>query len=84
MGKDATLSITGADTAIIGLVSRCGDVPIIIYDSTKLLKHFVKQGMTEDEAEEWIVVNVEGAWVGRGTPGVLRKGTADQIREILQ
>jgi len=81
---DSTLLITGADSAIVGWISRCGDVPIVIYDRAKLCKHFVRDGMTEDEAEEWIVVNIEGAWVGKGTPGVLNKGGIDKVKEVLK
>jgi hypothetical protein len=42
-----------------------------VYDYELLVLAFEKQGMTDDEAREWISVNIEGAWVGEGTPAVL-------------
>jgi hypothetical protein len=83
MKKEETLLITGADSAILGWVSRCGDVPIVIYSYEKLVKHFKGQGMTEDEAAEWVSVNVIGAWMGKGTPGVLHRGNAADVREAI-
>ena len=80
---DKTLLLTGADSAIVGWIHRCGDVPIVVYDRARLVKHFVKEGMTDEEAEEWISFNIEGAWVGKGTPGVLNKGGIAKIREVL-
>jgi hypothetical protein len=81
--KEEPLLIAGADKAIIGWISRCGDVPIVIYSYEKLVKHFKGQGMTEDEATEWISFNVIGAWMGKGTPGVLHRGGVEEIREAV-
>jgi hypothetical protein len=78
-----TLFIGGADAAIVGFINRCGEDPIVVYDYDRLVTVFMKQGMTDDEAEEWISVNVEGAWVGKGTPGVLHKGRRKLIEEYL-
>lgn len=39
-----------------------------IYDGEKVLQCFMDDGMTEDEAREWIDFNVEGAYVGEDTP----------------
>jgi hypothetical protein len=83
MKKDPTLLLTGIDSAIVGWIHRTGDVPIVIYDRAKVVKHFVKDGMTEDEAEEWVSFNVEGAWVGKGTPGLLHRGGVEKVKEVL-
>jgi hypothetical protein len=40
-------------------------------------------GMTEEEAHEWVSFNIEGAWVGKGTPAVMYRGDADEAREAL-
>jgi hypothetical protein len=45
-----------------------------VYDGDKMVKHFMDQGMTEDEAREWISFNVEGAYVGESTPVVFWQG----------
>jgi hypothetical protein len=39
-----------------------------VYDGDKMVEHFMEQGMTEEEAHEWIDFNVEGAYVGESTP----------------
>lgn len=83
MGKEEPLLITGADSAIIGWIARCGDAPIVIYSYEKLVKHFKSDGMTEDEAEEWISHNILGAWAGKATPGVLHRGGIKEVREAL-
>jgi hypothetical protein len=33
----------------------------------------IKEGMSEEEAEEYFQFNVEGAWVGENTPIFLEK-----------
>ena len=66
-----TLCIEGCDSARAGVFTRCGQPPVIVYDYELLVLAFEKRGMTDDEAREWISVNIEGAWVGEGTPAVL-------------
>jgi hypothetical protein len=39
-----------------------------VYSGEKMIEVFMAQGMTEDEAVEWISFNVEGAYVGEQTP----------------
>lgn len=78
-----TLLLDGADDAIIGYIQRCGHPVVAIYDHQKLVEHFVREGMTEDEAEEWVEFNIVGAWMGEGTPGVLVRATREDIRELL-
>lgn len=70
---DELLEISGAEAAILGTVWRCGQAPFVVYDYEKLVDFFVQEGMTHDDAEEWISYNIEGAWVGPNTPGVLRR-----------
>ena len=71
MSGDETLKIPGKDAAVIGWFQRCGQVPVVVYDFARLVEEFQKDGMTQDEAVEWGVINIEGAWVGQGTPAVL-------------
>jgi len=58
------------DNAIIGVISRCGQDPFLVYDIKKVVKNFQKDGMTYDEAVEWIDFNWN-AWLGTSTPGIL-------------
>lgn len=83
MATDKTLLIEGADDAILGFIQRCGQPPVAIYDNDRLIAHYEKQGMTFDEAVEWIDYNVIGAWVGKGTPAVLVRATREDLDELL-
>lgn len=56
------------DAAIIGTAERCSKPNLVVYDYNKLIECFVKDGMTEEEAAEWVSFNIAGAWVGDGTP----------------
>jgi hypothetical protein len=82
--KDAhPLVFDGCDKAVIGYISRCGQVPMVVYDWSKLVRVFEKQGMSNDEAIEWVSFNCEGGWLGPGTPGILHRGNADFVQEEL-
>ncbi|MHB8994574.1 MAG: hypothetical protein ACYC63_04915 [Armatimonadota bacterium] len=63
----------GFEQAFIGIVYRCADDPIACYDREKCLKILMKRdGMTEEEAEEFFEFNIGGAWVGDLTPCYLQ------------
>lgn len=65
------LFIDGADAALVGTSHRCGQPDLAVYSHNKLVDVFVGQGMSYEEAEEWVSFNIEGAWVGHGTPIIL-------------
>jgi len=48
--------IDGCDDAIVGIAEDC-----VVYDYHKLVDVFMKQGMTEDDAIEWIEYNIYGS-----------------------
>jgi hypothetical protein len=73
MATHSVLQIDGCKAALIGYFQRPGQQPLLVYDYIKLVACFVKQGMTEDEANEWVTVNVESAWMGEGTPAILHR-----------
>lgn len=73
MTPQSVLQIDGCAKALIGWFQRPGAGPLLVYDYDKLVACFVKQGMTEDEAVEWVAVNVESAWMGEGTPAILHR-----------
>ena len=66
------LLMPGYDDALVGWVSRCAQPPIAIYDYDTLVECVMRDGCTEEEAHEHIAFNIEGAWVGDYTPGILR------------
>ena len=63
------LTADGFDYALIGVSERAGQPPIAMYDKDKCINLLIERdGMTEEEAEEYFYFNVVGAWVGEYTP----------------
>ena len=59
---DEAIILCGLEDAIAG-ESDCGR---LIYDYNKMLRIFIRQGMSETEAIEWIDYNVMGdLWNGK-------------------
>lgn len=74
----------GYEGAILGLVFRAGEIPIVVYDRAKCIETLcARDGMNPYEAEEWLSFNAEGAWVGKGTPGYLHRMTLEEIDEYF-
>ena len=48
-----------------------------VYSGNKMVEIFESQGMSFEEAIEWIAFNVEGAYVGEDTPIVFWDYTPD-------
>lgn len=65
------LKIDGHDNAIIGpaMVWRGNEMcDVLVYDAEQIRENLKKQGMTHEGAREYIEFNIEGAYVGDGTP----------------
>jgi len=61
----------GFEEAFVGIARQFGK-PIAIYHRDKCIKVLMtRDGMDEDEAEEFFSFNVEGAWCGEQTPAYL-------------
>jgi len=58
----------GLDDGLVGVARRCGQPTLAVYDYGKCVECFVEQGMTYEDAVEWMEFNVVGAWMGPGTP----------------
>lgn len=70
----------GFDAAIIGSAERCGSPTMIAYDwdaCVQILQD--RDGMTLDDAIEFMEFNVLGAYVGDGTP-VFVKGMSPRCK----
>lgn len=73
----------GLDRAIVGLACWQPTREVcVVYDYARILAYFVAQGMTEEEATEWIDFNVLGAWLGPTTPLVIRLSGPDVTIKI--
>ena len=68
------LKADGFDDAIVGIGRRCGQPDLLVYDVEKCIKTLTKDGMTDEEAEDYFEFNVVGAWVGEDTPMFLYRG----------
>ena len=65
------LKIDGHDNAIIGpaMIWRGNEMcDVLVYDAEQIRENLMKQGMTHEGAREYIEFNIEGAYVGDGTP----------------
>jgi len=62
------LRMNGYDDCAIGIVEQFGRPEILCYDKRKVIEKLQKEGMTEEEAEEFWSFNQIGAWVGEKTP----------------
>lgn len=74
---DDTLYAKGFEAALIGVGTQFTQ-PLAVYDWDKCVEILVaRDGMTADEAMEYMDVNVTGAYVGTGTPVFVRQGEPD-------
>lgn len=62
----------GFDEAIVGTITPFGGEKTLCYRYRSMVDVLMsRDGMTEEEAEEYIEYNIIGAWVGETTPFVL-------------
>lgn len=66
-GDAEILLADGFDEAFLGIGIRF-QRPVAVYDMAKCLKILRKDGLSAEEADEWMSFNVLGAYVGDGTP----------------
>ena len=65
------MKIDGHDNAIIGPAFIWRDqshASVLVYDAEKIRNNLMADGMTAEEAREFIEYNIEGAYVGEHTP----------------
>jgi len=73
--SDMTLLLMdGFDEAFVGYTTRMNEPDVAIYDYDKMVTVCMQRdGMTYDDAIEYIEFNCQGAWVGEQTPYILRR-----------
>ena len=70
----------GLEDAIIGTGSLINMPDVLVYSYNKAVKIFMERdGMTHEEAVEWMEFNVVGAWVGETTPIFVHEIPSDQV-----
>ncbi|CAB5222298.1 hypothetical protein UFOVP361_98 [uncultured Caudovirales phage] len=68
LGEDVLL-MDGFDDAIIGYSQRINDPILAVYSWDLMVKILMERdGMSDEEAMEYIDFNCLGAWVGEQTP----------------
>ena len=72
-GEDNEILLAdGFEDAYMGLATQFTRPPLAVYNRNKCIEILMKDGMSEEEAEEYFQYNVEGAWVGENTPMFLQ------------
>lgn len=62
----------GLEDAFVGVVRQFNGPPMACYNyDICILVLMRKEGMSVEEAHEWMSYNVTGAWVGQNTPAFL-------------
>ena len=63
------LTASGFDDAIIGVGSRSGRPPLVVYAVERVIEILMdRDGMSNDEAIDFFTCNIEGAWFRELTP----------------
>lgn len=66
---DEVVIADGLSDAFIGLAQVGKESKTVaVYDSVKIIKILMEQGLTQDEAVEYYEYNILGAYVGEATP----------------
>lgn len=68
----AALLLDGFEKALIGYGTQFAH-DVAIYDYERCAAILIKQGMSREDAVEYLEFNTAGAWVGRHTPILLRE-----------
>ena len=67
-----TIFYPGYETALVGIAHRPASPPLAVYSATEIIQILMdRDGMTLDEAAEYLEYNIVGMWVGPGTPIVV-------------
>lgn len=72
-GYENILLMDGFDEAFVGITERPNHPPLATYSYLMMLDTLIaRDGMSGDEAEEYISFNCLGAWVGEQTPLIVQ------------
>lgn len=88
MPNSDTYYADGFEDCIIGVFTE-DEVPRVVYDKWAMVQVLQEEGMTWDDAVEFLEMSVWGGYVGPGTPVFLRtfEGTTeqkiDQVNEFV-
>ena len=73
--------------AIVGVLepnpAAAVTIPVLVYDSDLMIEKLIEQGMSDEEASEYLAFNTLGAWVGPGTPYFVISKPAEDTSHAL-
>mgnify|MGYP003141858515 FL=1 len=79
---DDLLLADGFDEAFIGVGQRCSRPDVSVYDVSQMIRILMdRDGMSEEDAREYLEFNTFGAWVGEQTPLFVEMKTLADVRE---
>ena len=67
------LTMDGFDSAIMGIAVKPCQNTVVAYDFDLMVKKCREDGMSYDEALEYIDFNIVGAYMGNGMPVIIKK-----------
>ena len=83
-GEWDTISCNGFDDCIIGLTEGFGGQQRLVYDKQLMLaKMMERDGMSEEDAQEFFDFNIIGAYTNPNDP-IYLVATAPKLRESIQ
>lgn len=81
--KDQTMFANGFDEAIIGL-DTSDEIFRVVYDIDKIIEISTKDNeTTEEDALEYFYNNIQGSYVGAGTPIYIHAGGHERVLELM-
>ena len=80
--NEEALLADGFEAAYVGWAERCSKPALAVYDYEKCVRVLVERdGMSDEEAREFIEFNVTGAWCGENTPLFMTRYDPDDYVE---
>jgi len=72
--NEQAIVLDGLDDALIGRISRCGQPDLACYGVEAMIDVLqTRDGLTREDAREYVDFNILGAWMGENTPAYLHK-----------
>lgn len=82
LAEDEEISLAdGFEAAFIGVARQFG-TPFAVYDRGRCITLLTDQGMSVEDAEEYMSFNTEGAWVGANTPAFMEYAPTDEEKRV--
>ena len=82
-GYEGVMLADGFEDAFLGVAVRCASEPVAVYDYQTCVKTLIaRDGMSYEDACEWMDFNVVGAYVGEQTPWFLEFSLVEGIKKL--